>query len=209
MQGTKGSRQLEASARDLEYSTEARQVKCDRGQPDCGWCVRNGQSCEYKERKKPGLRAGYGRELESRLGVLPLHRPFRLYNCSHGTDKLEGVLETQQHVLQQLASHLPSNHANAGAVASPVGHQQHVPQAEAALYMHTPNVYAASTPGIQRFGSLPSQTSSELNVHAQQQQPHTASSRQNGSRPSLQVCKTSASSCGAAIAIFWRLLFES
>jgi len=45
------------------------QVRCDRGQPDCGWCTRNGQLCEYKERKKPGLRAGYGRELERRLGI--------------------------------------------------------------------------------------------------------------------------------------------
>lgn len=42
----------------------------DRGQPSCGWCVRNNQLCEYKERKKPGLRAGYGRELEARLGGL-------------------------------------------------------------------------------------------------------------------------------------------
>ncbi|GAB1194078.1 hypothetical protein APSETT444_003318 [Aspergillus pseudonomiae] len=33
----------------------------------CGWCARNGQLCEYKERKKPGLRAGYGKELEQRL----------------------------------------------------------------------------------------------------------------------------------------------
>ncbi|KAF9636140.1 putative c6 transcription factor protein [Lasiodiplodia theobromae] len=47
-----------------------RKVKCDRGQPSCGWCVRNNQLCEYKERKKPGLRAGYGRELEARLGGL-------------------------------------------------------------------------------------------------------------------------------------------
>lgn len=45
-----------------------RKVKCDRGQPRCGWCLRNNQVCEYKERKKPGLRAGYGRELEARLG---------------------------------------------------------------------------------------------------------------------------------------------
>ncbi len=44
------------------------QVKCDRGLPYCGWCLRNEQICDYKERKKPGLRAGYGRELESRLG---------------------------------------------------------------------------------------------------------------------------------------------
>lgn len=47
-----------------------RKVKCDRNQPSCGWCARNGQLCEYKERKKPGLRAGYGKELEQRLGRL-------------------------------------------------------------------------------------------------------------------------------------------
>lgn len=40
----------------------------DRVQPSCGWCTRNGQLCEYRERKKPGLRAGYGKELEQRLG---------------------------------------------------------------------------------------------------------------------------------------------
>lgn len=47
-----------------------RKVKCDRAQPSCGWCARNGQLCEYKERKKPGLRAGYGKELEQRLNRL-------------------------------------------------------------------------------------------------------------------------------------------
>jgi hypothetical protein len=29
--------------------------------------MKNSQRCEYKERKKPGLRAGYGRELEAKL----------------------------------------------------------------------------------------------------------------------------------------------
>ena len=48
----------------------ALQVKCDRQQPACGWCTRNDHLCEYKEREKPGLRAGYGRELESRLDRL-------------------------------------------------------------------------------------------------------------------------------------------
>src|SRR5271156_3927381 len=42
----------------------------DRAQPSCGWCTRNDSLCEYKERKKPGLRAGYGRELETRLDRL-------------------------------------------------------------------------------------------------------------------------------------------
>ncbi|KAF4453108.1 hypothetical protein FALBO_16053, partial [Fusarium albosuccineum] len=58
-----------------------RKVKCDRGQPSCGWCSRNGAVCEYKERKKPGLRAGYGRELEQRL------------------DKLEEILRSHAEIL--------------------------------------------------------------------------------------------------------------
>ena len=56
---------------------KTRKVKCDRTRPSCGWCTRNKAVCEYKERKKPGLRAGYGRELEQRLdrveGVLLRH----------------------------------------------------------------------------------------------------------------------------------------
>ncbi len=66
------------SKRPMSVSCELckqRKVKCDRGQPTCGWCSRNGQLCEYKERKKPGLRAGYGRELESRLGMDTLNQP--------------------------------------------------------------------------------------------------------------------------------------
>ncbi|KAH8432624.1 putative C6 transcription factor [Aspergillus melleus] len=59
-----------------------RKVKCDRAQPSCGWCTRNGQICEYKERKKPGLRAGYGKELEQRL------------------DRLEEVIQTQARLIE-------------------------------------------------------------------------------------------------------------
>jgi hypothetical protein len=62
-------------------------VKCDRSQPKCGWCTRNSHPCEYKERKKPGLRAGYGKELESRL------------------DRLEALLDQQG---RELADHLAS-----------------------------------------------------------------------------------------------------
>ncbi|KAG8624594.1 hypothetical protein KVT40_007661 [Elsinoe batatas] len=90
--GDDDSRKRKRAKRPLSVSCELckqRKVKCDRGQPACGWCLRNGHICEYKERKKPGLRAGYGRELETRL------------------DKLEGVLQTQQQLLQQLANVLP------------------------------------------------------------------------------------------------------
>src|SRR3954471_15742724 len=56
-----------SNGRPVSVSCETckqRKVKCDRGQPSCSWCLKNGHVCEYKERKKPGLRAGYGRELE-------------------------------------------------------------------------------------------------------------------------------------------------
>ncbi|KAM0744788.1 hypothetical protein ACQRIT_000172 [Beauveria bassiana] len=82
--------------RPLSVSCELckqRKVKCDRGQPSCGWCSRNGATCEYKERKKPGLRAGYGKELEQRL------------------DNLEATLISHSRILQNLGHPLP----NAGA----------------------------------------------------------------------------------------------
>ncbi|PFH62969.1 hypothetical protein XA68_10720 [Ophiocordyceps unilateralis] len=59
-----------------------RKVKCDRGQPACGWCARNGVVCEYKERKRPGLRAGFGKELQERM------------------DKLEAILRSHAEILQ-------------------------------------------------------------------------------------------------------------
>lgn len=57
------------------------------------------------------------------------------------TDKLEGVLQTQQHVLQQLASQLPNTQTASGSFVSPVGPSQHVPQAETALFMQAPSMY--------------------------------------------------------------------
>ncbi|KAK3682959.1 fungal-specific transcription factor domain-containing protein [Podospora appendiculata] len=72
-----------------------RKVKCDRGQPSCGWCSRNSAICEYKERKKPGLRAGYGRELEQRL------------------DKMEEILQMHSEILQaSLANNNNTNNNN-------------------------------------------------------------------------------------------------
>ncbi|KAL4893337.1 putative C6 transcription factor [Aspergillus ambiguus] len=85
-----GSRALKRK-RPLTVSCELckqRKVKCDRAQPSCGWCSRNGQQCEYKERKKPGLRAGYGKELEQRL------------------DRLEEIIQTQARLIE---SHILQN----------------------------------------------------------------------------------------------------
>ncbi|KAK4504057.1 hypothetical protein PRZ48_004972 [Zasmidium cellare] len=134
-----------------------RKVKCDRGQPTCGWCLRNGQTCEYRERKKPGLRAGYGKELEARL------------------DKLENVLSSQQHVLQQLAAHLP------GPQSSVSPQSQHAPQAQTALFMQTPDMYPTAT--AVQYNRLQSQ-GSEMNQH--QHQHH-------GSQHSIHIPPTTAS----------------
>ncbi|KAF2664120.1 hypothetical protein BT63DRAFT_101477 [Microthyrium microscopicum] len=59
-----------AKSRPMSVSCDTckqRKVKCNRQKPSCAWCTKNGHVCEYKERKKPGLRAGYGRELEAKL----------------------------------------------------------------------------------------------------------------------------------------------
>ncbi|TIC91902.1 putative transcriptional regulatory protein [Colletotrichum higginsianum] len=131
-----------------------RKVKCDRGQPSCGWCSRNGALCEYKERKKPGLRAGYGRELEQRL------------------DKLEEILRAHAEILQAtLTSNqhhatapsirnsnpsLPSDHGTpreANALFRP-SESIRTPQAETALFLQKPSSYPSTTQSLE-FGMPP------------------------------------------------------
>ena len=82
-------------------------MKCDRGQPSCGWCSRNNASCEYKERKKPGLRAGYGRELEQRL------------------DKLEEIIRSHSEILQSSFPGINSSPVSGHNGGNSVSHHQH------------------------------------------------------------------------------------
>ncbi|EON67084.1 hypothetical protein W97_06337 [Coniosporium apollinis CBS 100218] len=115
---------------------KTRKVKCDRGHPSCGWCLRNNQLCEYKERKKPGLRAGYGRELEARL------------------DRLEEVLQRQQATITQLSTNgLPvaqtsPRHDVSAFRSTPALQTPHVPRAETALFLQKPSASFPSTPGL-------------------------------------------------------------
>ncbi|GAO48123.1 hypothetical protein G7K_2307-t1 [Saitoella complicata NRRL Y-17804] len=51
-------------------SCKARKVKCDRAQPSCEWCRKVGVSCVYQQKRKPGVRPGYGKELEERVEML-------------------------------------------------------------------------------------------------------------------------------------------
>ncbi|KAI8272805.1 hypothetical protein K4K60_011832, partial [Colletotrichum sp. SAR11_57] len=129
-------------------------VKCDRGQPSCGWCSRNGALCEYKERKKPGLRAGYGRELEQRL------------------DKLEEILRAHAEILQATLTSsqhngtapsirnsnpsLPSDHGTPREAANLFRPSESIrtPQAETALFLQKPSTYPPSTQSME-FGMPP------------------------------------------------------
>ncbi|KAH6613633.1 fungal-specific transcription factor domain-containing protein [Chaetomium sp. MPI-SDFR-AT-0129] len=131
-----------------------RKVKCDRGQPSCGWCSRNGALCEYKERKKPGLRAGYGRELEQRLDKL--EEKLRVHSeilqslttnnsptSGHGTGPTGLTHQGAASVRDSNAS-MPSDHGTPReAIPSIFGRPTHdtmrTPQAETALFLQKPS----------------------------------------------------------------------
>ncbi|KAL8293943.1 hypothetical protein RB598_005354 [Gaeumannomyces tritici] len=131
-----------------------RKVKCDRDQPSCGWCTRNGAICEYKERKKPGLRAGYGRELEQRL------------------DRLESILRTHQEILrpsmdgpgvygaatfrqganaaQSVRDSIHSDQDTSMDILPPLfprPDSMRTPRTETALFVQKPSAYAPAPPG--------------------------------------------------------------
>ncbi|GAP85745.1 putative fungal specific transcription factor [Rosellinia necatrix] len=138
-----------------------RKVKCDRGQPSCGWCRRNSVECAYRERKKPGLRAGYGRELEQRL------------------DRLEEILRSHSEILNSgfigsSPTHhglpppsvrnsnpsIPSDHGTPREPAPlfrPV-EPLRTPQAETALFLQKPISFPSNTQANE-FG-LPPHSSS-------------------------------------------------
>ncbi|TAQ88971.1 hypothetical protein B7494_g2711 [Chlorociboria aeruginascens] len=148
-----------------------RKVKCDRGQPSCGWCTRNSALCEYKERKKPGLRAGYGRELEHRLDrledILRSHAQILESSFSNHSNSIPSDHETPQSI--------PSFRTNEGLSSQRGGH---VPHAETALFLQKPSGFATSSQTMDFANTMP-QTPSMPAIHGDgfQQQQH-AQSRQ-------------------------------
>ncbi|KAI8952612.1 fungal-specific transcription factor domain-containing protein [Xylaria longipes] len=139
-----------------------RKVKCDRGQPSCGWCRRNSVSCEYRERKKPGLRAGYGRELEQRLDrleeILRTHSEI-LNNTFIGSSPTHQGTLPPPSVRNSNAS-LPSDH---GTPREPAplfrpAEAMRTPQAETALFIQKP-ISFPSTAQTAEFGLPPPNSS--------------------------------------------------
>ncbi|PSR84142.1 fungal-specific transcription factor domain-domain-containing protein [Coniella lustricola] len=129
-----------------------RKVKCDRGQPSCGWCSRNGQLCEYKERKKPGLRAGYGRELEQRLDkleeILRAHSEIIHATFTAAQTVTTGLITHQQppSSLRGSNASLPSDHGTPREASSSIftraeSMRANQSQAETALFLQKPSTY--------------------------------------------------------------------
>ena len=125
-------------------------MKCDRARPSCGWCSRNAAICEYKERKKPGLRAGYGRELEQRLdrleATLQAHAGILMSLTSHTSPASAGAGAPTHHAPPSLrgSNHsLPSDHGTPRDPGPPIfarGHEPiRTPQAETALFLQKPS----------------------------------------------------------------------
>ncbi|KAK6597718.1 fungal specific transcription factor [Botrytis cinerea] len=136
-------------------------VKCDRGQPSCGWCSRNGAVCEYKERKKPGLRAGYGRELEQRL------------------DRLEEILRSHAQILESsfgqnsnsVPNSVPSDHGTPQSIHSFRPNESlsnhrggHVARAETALFLQKPSTFGQQNTPMD-FGNPMPPTPSMPSIH--------------------------------------------
>ncbi|KAL6898127.1 fungal-specific transcription factor domain-containing protein [Trichoderma evansii] len=112
-----------------------RKVKCDRGQPSCGWCKRHGQKCEYKERKPPGLRAGFGRFLENRSREMELR-----------LDKMEEILRKHSELLQTspLPSLRPENSESVGQTGQQNLASDHDTQSENSHTLGSSKLYQAS-----------------------------------------------------------------
>ncbi|RYP70761.1 hypothetical protein DL771_005256 [Monosporascus sp. 5C6A] len=173
-----------------------RKVKCDRGQPSCGWCKRNSVFCEYRERKKPGLRAGYGKELEQRL------------------DKLEEILKTHSEILQSSLINppthisapsvrnsnpsLPSDHGTPREPGSMFRQAESIrtPRAETALFLQKPSTFPPTSQSLE-FGMHP-QTPSIHSIHEgfQPQMPLAGISPPN-QMPSLQPSSSTQEYYGA------------
>lgn len=140
------------------------QVKCDRGQPACGWCSRNGQHCEYKERKKPGLRAGYGRELEQRLDkleeVLRSHSEIIHATFTAAQSAPAGLMSSYQQPPASLRGSnpsLPSDHGTPRDAQPPIfarADTMRTNQAETALFLQKPSIYPPTTQNMD-FGIPP------------------------------------------------------
>ncbi|KAG5970737.1 hypothetical protein E4U56_007436 [Claviceps arundinis] len=137
-----------------------RKVRCDREQPSCGWCARNGAVCEYKERRRPGLRAGFGKELQERMdrleATLQCHAEMiqTALAATPRPNALEGIRNSNS------KANLPSHHQETLGEASTHSYcrSQSQSQADSGIFMTKPSSFTPTPPSIELIA--PQHTSS-------------------------------------------------
>lgn len=92
---------------------KVRKVKCDRARPSCNWCTKNMVECVYKNRKKPGLRPGFGKELTTRLSLVE--------------ERLAEQATEMAQLRARLDSHNATNNISTSQQQPPPPQQQHQP----------------------------------------------------------------------------------
>jgi hypothetical protein len=108
-------------------------------------CLKNNQLCEYKERKKPGLRAGYGKELENRMS-----------EQATAIEELRQIIARHEAAIAQISGdriafpHASGSHSDNPIFRPPSLPTAHVPRPETALFMQRPS----QSPYVSNFGSL-------------------------------------------------------
>lgn len=124
--------------------------------------------CEYRERKKPGLRAGYGKELEQRLDrleeILKTHSEI-LQNSSYvhnaaAAAAMAGAPTSAASVRNSIPGSLPSDHGTPRE-PGPLFRQQQsqgeptmrTPQAETALFLQKPSSFPPTSQSLE-FGGM-------------------------------------------------------
>ena len=141
--------------------------------------MKNSQVCEYRERKKPGLRAGYGKELESKMA-----------EQAAAIEELRQIIARHEAAIAQLSGDQGSS---PNAPGSQTGHplfrppslpSAHVPRPETALFMQRPS-QTPYLPSVSGFNDRRTPSFSHSNTTFPEPVPSDGMS--NGSLPGVQA----------------------
>lgn len=131
-------------------------MKCDRGQPSCGWCSRNGAVCEYKERKRPGLRASFGKELQERMdkleAILKSHSDIIHASMNpHASLSVASIRNSVQSLPSDHGTPRDAPHIYTTRPSEPVT----TPQADSAIYVQKQASFTPNSQGTASYGVPP------------------------------------------------------
>ena len=141
--------------------------------------MKNSQICEYRERKKPGLRAGYGKELESKMA-----------EQAAAIEDLRQIIARHEAAIAQISADQAASPNAAGSQSSntlfraPSIPSAHVPRPETALFMQRPS----QTPYIPNMtANFNDRRTPSLTQTSSYPEPVPSDSISNSGLPSVQA----------------------